>query len=286
METINLLHEVTNAMKQLQSENDELRNQMASLQNEHAEMRIQMVSFKSQLDQLHKTMDHEKESREEQKERLDKVETQVEKATETRYEKYYQRHLERMLGAGHSITKHGYTDIETEDAIYEIKRQNQYKNVVGQLKAYGVGKDHKRLVAALFGDIPPTKEPEIVSLLNANQIHVIKLIDLPDGSVLMKEIGKKVGEESADDLTSPIAIIKCFVAQKCEITKDKKDKIFSKDLWDVFIKWKKEKKLIHVKHVKQHSLYKHIDGLTEYNNKGKVLINNERTTGWYGLKLK
>jgi hypothetical protein len=184
MDTINLLHEVTNAMKQLQNENAELRNQMAT--------------FKAQLDHVNQTMDHEKHCREEQKERLDKVESQVERTLESKYEKYYQRHLERMLGAGHSITKHGYTDIETEDAIYEIKRQNHYKNVVGQLKAYGVGKDHKRLVAALFGDIPPTKEPEIVSLLNANQIYVIKLIDLPDGSVLMKEIGKKVGEESAD----------------------------------------------------------------------------------------
>ena len=65
MDTINLLHDLTNAMKQLQNENADLRNQIDT--------------FKSQLEQVNQKMDHEKECREALQEKLKEQKARLEK---------------------------------------------------------------------------------------------------------------------------------------------------------------------------------------------------------------
>lgn len=64
----------------------------------------------------------------------DKLDDLLQKRTES----YYQRRLQLILGGGHAKTKHGISDIETDTTIYEIKQFKNYKQVVGQLKAYNM----------------------------------------------------------------------------------------------------------------------------------------------------
>jgi regulator of replication initiation timing len=95
---------------------------------------------------------------------VDNLNCQVTVLSARKNEIFYQKHLEKLLNGSHQKTKHGYTDITTHDAIYEIKRWNDYKSCFGQLKSYSVGNEHKRLCAAFFGVIPPSKKQEIISL--------------------------------------------------------------------------------------------------------------------------
>jgi hypothetical protein len=90
---------------------------------------------------------------------------------------FYQKHLEKLLNGTHQKTKHGYTDITTHDAIYEIKRWNDYKSCFGQLKSYSVGNEHKRLCAAFFGDTSFSKKQEIISLFSQNNIEVYTFLE-------------------------------------------------------------------------------------------------------------
>lgn len=215
--------------------------------------------------------------------KFEELEKRVEKVETKKDESFYQRHLERILGGRHTVTKHGISDIETENAFYEIKRSHLYKHAVGQLKAYSRGKPHKHLIAAFFGEVSECRMKLIVEFLNSENIHVVELRDLPDGDVVMVEQGKKISD--IEDLTSTEGVIKAFISKKCIVSKNKNDRAFAKDIWEAFVDWKGKLKFSHVSKVKQNALYKYIDLVTGYDNKTKVLIKNERSTGWYGIKL-
>jgi hypothetical protein len=92
-------------------------------------------------------------------------------------EKFYQKHLEKILGATHQRTKHGITDITTEDAIYEIKKWINYKQCFGQLKSYSIGNSNKKLCAVFFGEIKEERKKGIVDLFTENNIEVYEFVD-------------------------------------------------------------------------------------------------------------
>lgn len=216
--------------------------------------------------------------------KFNELEKKVEKALLQKDEIYYQRHLERILGGRHTVTKHGISDIETENAFYEIKRCHLYKNVVGQLKAYSRGKPHKHLIAALFGDVSDSRLKTIVEFLNSENIYVVLLKDLPDGGVVMVECGKKIGD--IEDLTSTDGVLKAFLDKRCVVSRNKNDRVFTQDIWDAFVEWKETLKFSHVSCVKKSHLYKYIDKVIGYDHRDKIYIDQDRSAGWYGIKLK
>jgi hypothetical protein len=84
----------------------------------------------------------------------------------------FKKHLEKSLNDTRQKTKHGYTDIITHDAIYEIKRWIDYESCFGHLKSYSIVNEDKRLCAAFFGDTYPSKKQEIISIFSYNNIEV------------------------------------------------------------------------------------------------------------------
>lgn len=121
---------------------------------------------------------------------IDELEDKLEKVMPDRKEHFYQKHLEKVLKGKHTRTRHGITDIETEDSIIEIKYWKNYKNVVGQLKAYAFDqKTKKSLVAAFYGNVSQSYKKRVVEFINAEKIKVIELQDSADGSVVIKELG-------------------------------------------------------------------------------------------------
>lgn len=122
--------------------------------------------------------------------RLDDIEEKLDKATSDRKEDFYQRHLEKLLNGRHKKSNHGFSDVENEESIHEIKSWKDYKNVVGQLKAYSFKQaKRKRLVAAFYGDASERHKEKAVEFLNSEQIDVIELVDLPDGGIIIKKLG-------------------------------------------------------------------------------------------------
>lgn len=92
-------------------------------------------------------------------------------------EKFYQKHLEKILGSTHQRTKHGITDVTTEDAIYEIKKWINYKQCFGQLKSYSIGNHNKKLCAVFFGEMKEERKKDIIDLFIQNNIEVYEFID-------------------------------------------------------------------------------------------------------------
>ena len=101
-------------------------------------------------------------------------------------EKFYQKQLEKILGGGHVRTKHGITDVTTDDAIYEIKEWKKYKACFGQLKSYSIGNENKRLCAAFYGQIKPERRSEIVELFTSNNMEVYEVTDAAEMNRLDK----------------------------------------------------------------------------------------------------
>jgi hemerythrin-like domain-containing protein len=85
----------------------------------------------------------------------------------------YQKLLEKKLGASHTKTIYGMTDIETADSIIEIKRWANYKCALGQLIAYSANTSKSKCVY-FFGN-PPKYSDAVVRLFTQNNISVYQL---------------------------------------------------------------------------------------------------------------
>lgn len=138
------------------------------------ELQKQTGEFQKKLDQLQKQKGELKQQVYELKKRIDEIEDKV---VTHRGEKFYQKQLEKMLSGRHARTKYGFTDVTTDDAIYEIKEWKNYKACFGQLKSYSVGNENKRLCAAFFGQVREDRREEIVELFRNNNMEVYELTD-------------------------------------------------------------------------------------------------------------
>lgn len=112
--------------------------------------------------------------------RLDDFESRLESLEGKRNEMYYQKFLEKYLGATHKKTKYGITDITTSDYHIEIKPWYHYKQALGQLLSYNF-KNDKKLSAYFFGTIKNDKKVDIIELYKSKGVEVYEFIDTIDG---------------------------------------------------------------------------------------------------------
>ena len=70
------------------------------------------------------------------------------------YEIDIQRKLEKEYGYGHQECTRGITDILTPTTIIEIKNWNNWKEALGQLRAYNVDYPDRDMKVHFFGKQP------------------------------------------------------------------------------------------------------------------------------------
>ena len=135
------------------------------------------------------------ELKKEFEEKLLKLENElnnVRHVLEKRNELFYQKQLEKLLNGTHKTTKHGITDIFTNDAIYEIKCWKNYKSCFGQLKSYYLGNEDKRLCAAFYGETNEQQKEKIIDLFSHNKIEVYEIKETCDGVIYLQKLNKLV----------------------------------------------------------------------------------------------
>jgi hypothetical protein len=121
------------------------------------------------------------------------------KSLETkRNEMYYQKFLEKQLGATHEQTKYGITDISTQDYHIEIKRWNDYKKALGQLLSYNYNKV-KKLAVYFFGNVKDEQKTNIMELFQKNDIEIYEFIDTLDGIKINCYDNNKSQDKSNDN---------------------------------------------------------------------------------------
>lgn len=85
-------------------------------------------------------------------------------------EQFYQKHLERIYGCGHTILRvSGVTDLSTDKYHIELKNWVKWKEGVGQLICYSVEHPVDELRLYLFGNLP-AKYKEIVDIIKQTKI--------------------------------------------------------------------------------------------------------------------
>lgn len=92
---------------------------------------------------------------------------------EDKQESFFQKYLEKKFNASHTKNKFGTTDIETDDAIIEIKNWKNYKGAVGQIISYTHGVN-KRKVVYLFGKKPKNIK-DVINLFRSHHIDMYHL---------------------------------------------------------------------------------------------------------------
>lgn len=137
------------------------------LNNKHSNLMGEIRQLKIKMEILEKRNELFMKKFEEQELKIQELETS---SIQLKNEQYYQKKLEKLLNGTHTKTKHGIVDIITKDAIYELKNWKNYKQVVGQLKAYSIGNSNKRLCAVFFGECDNNKKLEITTFLESQNI--------------------------------------------------------------------------------------------------------------------
>lgn len=132
----------------------------------------------------------------EQRKLISELQNELAILKESKSEIYYQRFLEKQLGASHKVTKYGITDITTDSEHIEIKHWKHFKACLGQLKSYNHG-DNKQLIAALYGD-EYKKKQDVIDLFHSHDVNVWELNDSPNGIVIVKHV-KEMVEDNDDD---------------------------------------------------------------------------------------
>ena len=115
--------------------------------------------------------------------RQDDFELRLESLEAKRNEIYYQKYLEKRLGATHKRTIYGITDLSTKDEHIEIKQWRDYKKALGQLLSYNF-KDTKNLCVYFFGTIKDDKKINVIDLFRSKNIKVYEFIDTLQGIVI------------------------------------------------------------------------------------------------------
>ncbi len=108
--------------------------------------------------------------------RQDEFELRLQSLEIKRNEIYYQKFLEKRLGATHKRTDYGITDISTKNIHIEIKHWRDYKTALGQLLSYNF-RDTKKLLVYFFGTIKDNRKKNILELFRSNNIEVYEFID-------------------------------------------------------------------------------------------------------------
>lgn len=232
---------------------------------------IIIKDFSKKLESLQNDVEKLQKQNQNLKEKLEQV-------SERRSEQYYQRYLEKLLSATHQKTKHGITDITTDTQIIEIKHWRNYKSALGQLLSYKDSEmnKNKNLIVYFFGVYEKSLKETVVQLFQQKEISIYEFIDTEDG-IKVKELYKKdkIDLNESDPISQ-------FINERCNINKyDKSLRVFCKNLWQSFQEWS-----CNSYNIKQLEFYKRIDDLSGYNRKNKVIINDERSTGWYGINIK
>lgn len=93
-----------------------------------------------------------------------------------RNEQFYQKKLEDLLCGKHTKFIFGTCDINTDEAIYELKRWKDYKNALGQVISYNHNQ-HKELYVCFFGSKPGIDINNIIELYKNNNVNIIDIID-------------------------------------------------------------------------------------------------------------
>lgn len=135
----------------------------------------------------------------EQRKLISELQNELAILKESKSEIYYQRFLEKQLGASHKVTKYGITDITTDSEHIEIKHWKHFKACLGQLKSYNHG-DSKQLIAALYGD-EYKKKQDVIDLFHSHDISVWELNDSPNGIVIVKHV-KEIVEDDGHTVNS------------------------------------------------------------------------------------
>lgn len=129
----------------------------------------------------------------EQRKLISELQNELAILKESKSEIYYQRFLEKQLGASHKVTKYGITDITTDSQHIEIKHWKHFKACLGQLKSYNHG-DNKQLIAALYGD-EYKKKQDVIDLFHSHDISVWELNDSPNGIVIVKHVKEIIEDD-------------------------------------------------------------------------------------------
>jgi hypothetical protein len=136
--------------------------------------------LKAQVKQLIDQNNESKSQIEQLKFENNELKQDVENLKAKRDEHYYQRFLEKCLGATHKKTALEITDITTENEHIEIKHWKNYKAAYGQLSCYNHN-DNKTLCAYFFGDIKSNLRESIIDFYRTKNVSIKEFINTPNG---------------------------------------------------------------------------------------------------------
>jgi hypothetical protein len=100
-----------------------------------------------------------------------------------RNETYYQKFLEKVLGAGHKRLKCGETDITTEKFHAEIKEFKHFKGAIGQLLCYNNDDPKEELRLYLFGSYKESKMTLALENCKSFNITIYHIVDNSNGTI-------------------------------------------------------------------------------------------------------
>lgn len=133
--------------------------------------------------------------------RQDDFELRLESLETKRNEIYYQKYLEKKLGATHKRTIYGITDVSTKNEHIEIKHWRDYKSALGQLLSYNF-KDNKNLSVYFFGDIKDEQQKtNIIDLFKSKNIKVYEFNESLEGIIVNCLSNNEVNNNEIDFFT-------------------------------------------------------------------------------------
>jgi len=188
---------------------------------------------------------------------------------EEKQESFFQKYLEKKFNASHTKNKFGTTDIETDDAIIEIKNWKNYKSAMGQVVCYNYG-INKRKVVYFFGKKPKNIK-DVINLFKSHHIDMYHIEINVLGNVI---------EESLNECRDKFYKWCCLNIKSCDngVLKltDVVKRFTGVDEWH-------SKELSKYKSVLE-SLIKNYFKLIRWQY-GVVTIDNKQFKGWKGLIL-
>lgn len=204
------------------------------------------------------------------------LQEQVQELTLTKKEIYYQKLLEKLLGASHQVVKYGTTDITTSTQHIEIKQWKLYKNAIGQLISYNYG-DTKKLIVVFFGECKNNKE-KIIELFTSKNIQVWEFTESDN-------IYKYNNLKKDDDNLEDGVVFNKWLDKNIFKTNCCTDYIELKSICELFLGTKKIHSRVLGKYkaqIKKYIKEKYPSISYEYK---QHYINNSRPRGWINLKL-
>lgn len=208
--------------------------------------------------------------------RQDDFELRLESLEAKRNEIYYQKFLEKRLGATHKRTIYGITDLSTKDEHIEIKQWRDYKKALGQLLSYNF-KNNKKLCVYFFGTIKDDKKTNIIDLFKSKNIKVYEFIDTLQGIVINCLFNYNNNEKNK---------LNFYKWLEQNIIYKENELLQLKDICKLYLNKDDIHSSISSKYLKEVEIYikeKYKNLKCEY---GVVKINNKTFNGWKHLYIK